>query len=239
MSHSKEGNLNFLTEAMARITGSLDIQTSLIDTFDFLEEHFPIDAISMHQDSVRLKSLKLLFLVQKGRFEFVETTARIPDEDAPWMKLFHDGLTEQITDGNSKSDPISRAHSKALNPWIEHKERGYLVGRLSSKTTLIGHLCLMGNGPDCFTEEHKNKLQLLLHPFALAMSNLLEHKRTIDFQQTLHAEQQQLRNDLELLRDTSIIGKEGGMKKPWRLSSNSREASCPHLSLVKPARARN
>jgi len=229
MPYSKEKNLNFLTEAMTRITGSLDIQKSLIDTFDFLAEHFPIEAISLHQYSMRLESLKLLFLVQKGRFDFVETTAQIPPKEVPWMKLFHKGLAEPITMGDNTGDTISNVHAQALSPWIEYKERQYLIGRLGSEDQLVGHLCLMGKAPDCFNEEHKRKLELLLHPFTLAMSNLLEHKRTIDFQKSLHAEKQQLRSDLELLKDTRIVGKDNGMKKTMETVHQLKGSELPAL----------
>ncbi|MCG8531335.1 MAG: hypothetical protein MI749_11785, partial [Desulfovibrionales bacterium] len=62
---------------MKRIEGSLDMQASLINTYAFLAEHFPIEAISLHQYSPKLQSLKLLFLVQANKFSFVETVVPI------------------------------------------------------------------------------------------------------------------------------------------------------------------
>jgi len=207
-----EDYLPFLMGAMTRITGSQDIQEALIETFDFLTGHFPIEAISLHQYSPELKSLKLLFLIQKGKFSFVETVVPISEEDAKKLFLHAQGLGRILNTRKSSENSVATKHGKALDHLIEYKDRAYLIGILRSEGEILGHLCLMGRQTDCFTEEHERKLQHLLTPFTLTMANLLQYKRTMDFQKKLHKKEKGLQKDLTLFREKQIVGGQGGLK---------------------------
>ena len=231
MSYSKETNLTFLTEAMTRITGSLDIQKSLISTFDFLARHFPIDAISLHQYSPNIKSLKLLFLVRDGRFDFVETVVPLPEEGAKGLYLHNLGMEAIINVPLNKDSTVSRLHSEALASLVPLKDRGYLIGILRSEEKTLGHLCLMGKHKGCFTKEHEQRLMLLLTPFALTMANLLQYKRTMEFQDKLREEKDELQKDLKLLRERRIVGKKGGLKHTLDVVRQLEDREIPALIL--------
>lgn len=209
---SNKNDLEFLTEAMSHITASLDLETSLVHTFKFMKQHFPIDAISLHQYSSKLQSLKLLFLVSEGRFEFVETTVPLSDEVAVEVVVHDEGITPIRIIPNSRKHAVAKLHCEALASFIPFKDRGYLLGVLRSGDKTVGHLSLMGTHENCFTEEHKRELSLLLTPFSLAMSNLLTHRRTKEFQDRLYEENIELQKGLNLIRDKRIVGDQGGLR---------------------------
>ncbi|WP_421899722.1 sigma-54 interaction domain-containing protein [Maridesulfovibrio sp.] len=229
MPHSQESNLKFLSEAMARLTGSLDMQKSLIDTFEFLAEHFPIDAISLHQYSPDLKALKLLFLVQAGRFDFVEMVAPLSEEAANSLFLHNQGVSGVIKVPLNMDSPVSALHSETLSELVPLKERAYMVCVLRSEKEVLGHLCLMGTHPDCFTEEHERKFSLLVTPFALTMSNLLQYQRTMEFQDRLRVERDGLEKDLENLRERRIVGEQGGLKSTMEVVRQLENREVPAL----------
>ena len=207
------------------------MQASLINTYAFLAKYFPIEAISLHQYSPELQSLQLLFLVQANKFSFVETVVPIPSEYAGKMLLHHEGV-HGITQTSSQSDElVLEAHGKALRHLIPYQKRSYLVGLLHSEKEIIGHLCLMGTHENCFTHEHERKLQLLLTPFALAMANLLQYKRTVDFQRKLNEQNIVLQKDLQRLRDKKIIGENGGLKSTMDIVYQLQDRDIPALIL--------
>ncbi|SIN79764.1 sigma-54 interaction domain-containing protein [Halodesulfovibrio marinisediminis] len=228
---TREDDLAFLMGAMTRITGSLDMQTALIETFDFLSEHFPIEAISLHQYSPQLRSLKLLFLVQKGRFDFVETVVPIPEEEAGNLLMHHKGVTRLTRTSQISNEPVVEAHGRALAHLIPYKKRSYLVGTLRSEIETIGHLCFMGTHENCFTEEHERKLKHLLTPFALTMTNLLQYKRTIEFQRKLNEENKELQRDLDFLRGKRIVGEQNGLRKTMEIVQQLKGREVPALIL--------
>lgn len=228
---SNKNDLEFLTRAMIHITGSLDIETSLIQTFKFMAKHFPIDAISLHQYSSKLKSLKLLFLVREGKFDFVETIVPLSDEVAGEVILHDKGIVPIRNIPNNKEHPVGKLHSEALAAFIPFKERAYLLGVLQSGDKTVGHLSLMGTHENCFTDEHERKLLLLLTPLALTMSNLLKYQRTKEFQERLYEENVELQKGLELMRDKRIIGDQGGLKETMDVVYQLRGREIPALIL--------
>lgn len=231
MTHSLEDNMDFLTEAMTRLNGSLDMKESLVHTFDFLEKHFPIDAISLHQYSNDLKSLNLLFLVQSGRFDFVEMSVPLSETDARSLFLHNAGVSGVINTPNNKGNSVASLHSNALRSLVPFKERAYLVCILRSEEKILGHLCLMGKHLGCFTREHEQKFELLLTPFALAMSNLLQYKRTLEFQSKLREERDELEKNLESLRGRHVIGERGGLKSTMDVVRQLEDRELPALIL--------
>ncbi|NDV19473.1 AAA domain-containing protein [Pseudodesulfovibrio sp. JC047] len=231
MAQPHKENLTFLTEAMIRITGSLDIQKSLINTFDFLVQHFPIDAISLHQYSQDLRSLELLFLVQKDTFEFVEIVVPLSERSATGLSLHNQNTEFLINVQNNMQSTVSRQHGEALAPFLPLKERGYLIGILRSETETLGHLCFMGTHPGCFTKEHERKLSLLLAPFTLTMSNLLKYKRTMEFQKKLREEKDELQLNLQRLQGQQILGEHGGLQHTMDVVHQLRNREIPALIL--------
>ena len=213
MTPAQKNDLAFLTEAMMHMGKSLDIQESLVRTFDFLGQHFPVEAISLQQYSPSMQSFKLLFLVRKGRFDFVEMTVPLPDHGACEVLLHDMGVDPVRNYPSSQNTSVGQLHSEALSSYVEHKDRAYLLAILQSGEETLGQLCLMGTHVDCFNEEHERKLGILVTPFAMAMSNLLKHKRTMEFQKRLQEENAHLLEGLQLIRDKRVIGTEGGLKR--------------------------
>ena len=231
MNGSTVDDLTFLMGAMTCITGSLDIQESLIETFDYLADHFPIEAISLHQYSVRLESLKLYFLVRKGQFDFVETTVPVDKENVPILSLHEKGLELIRSIPKSRENQVTFAHSKSLESLMKYKERAYLIGILRLEDKTIGHLCFMGTHENCFSKEHERKLSLLLNPFAMTMANLLRYRRTIEFQKKLYAEKDKLQKDLELIRDRKVIGGQAGLRNTMVVVNQLHGSEIPALIL--------
>lgn len=207
-----EGDLSFLMEVMVRIAGSSDMQTALVDTLIFLKKHFPVEAISLHQYSPKLRSLKLLFLVRETGFTFVERIVPVPPEETGGMLLHNEGVDRVRLITCMGDSPVSRAHGEALSAFVPFRDRAYLIALMQSGAETLGHLCMMGTEPGCFSPDHERRFSHLLTPFTLVMANLLQNRRTLDFQRRCLEGEENLCG-LELLREQRIVGEQGGLRE--------------------------
>jgi len=206
-------DFKFFREAMLHMTSSLDLAVSSEKLFHFLKNYFPIDALSLHQYSPQLKGLKLLFLVTDEGFFYVEKLVPISTKSG---RNLLDGFNlpfSVLIEPLSEESPVASVHSRGIQEYIPIKPRAYMVGILALGTEVVGHMVFIGNGPDCFTEEHGRLFKMLLPPFSLAMANMLQFKRTVEFQKRLDFEKTQLEVENRLLRGQTLVGSSVGLKR--------------------------
>ncbi len=230
LQRDRSSDFEFFQQAVSHISGSLDLSQSMVQVFAFLKDHFPIDGISLHQYSHRLKALKLLFLVTKDRFQYVETTLNLSEKETVFMQE-HEAMVDPIILSEENDYEIEDRHRHAISHLLPYRPSTYLVGIMQSGEKPVGHLCLIGSGKVEFTDEHKNKLRLLLSPFTLAMSNMLRFKRVMEFQEKLYNEKNSLENTLDQLREPHIIGDRGGLRNTMNVVEQLRDKETPVLIL--------
>ena len=210
MTTTTHNDLPFFQETVARLSASLDLAENMVSVFSYLTAHFPLEGISLHQYSDRLKSLKLLFLVQHGRFNYVESLVELSHQEGALM-LQHEKGNDVVLASKTSIDGVSSKHSQGLSHLLPDRSRAYLVGILRSGNETVGHLGFIGKEENCFTPEHERKMRLLLTPFALAMSNMLKFQRVLAFQKKLSEEKNRLEKAMDLIQDSKIVGSLEGL----------------------------
>ncbi|WDP91659.1 MAG: sigma-54-dependent Fis family transcriptional regulator [Desulfobacter sp.] len=210
--HNTNEDFLFFQEAVSHISGSLDLSESMVRVFDFLKDHFPIDGISLHQYSRQLKAIKLLFLVTKDSFNYVETALPLSDENARYMEM-HEQNPDPIVISDELTNTVSDDHRRAISHLLPYKPSSYLVGIMKSGEKTVGHLCFIGKGKLSYTRTQIRKMKLLLGPFNLAMSNMLKFRRVMAFQEKLYREKSHLEKELHQLKAPPIIGARSGLRK--------------------------
>ncbi len=226
----QSSEFEFFQQAVSHISSSLDLSQSMVRVFAFLKDHFPIDGISLHQYSHRLKALKLLFLVTEDRFQYVETTLKMSKRETIFMQE-HEAMQDPIIMSDKVSNKVADKHRHAISHLLPYRPSSYLVGIMQSGETPVGHLCLIGSGLVDYTEEQGRKMELLLSPFTLAMSNMLQFKRVMEFQENLYSEKSSLEKTLDQLRDSLIIGERGGLKNTMNIVNQLKDKETPVLIL--------
>ncbi len=209
-------DLDFFQEAMLHITSSLDLPVAVEQCFHFFKRHLPVDALSLHQYVPEERCMKLLFLITESGFAYVERIVPITTqvaldylngrEERPHVAYISSGLDEG-------GYGVLGLHSRSVADYVPYKKRGYLVGYLGLGRNVTGHMVFMGDRIHCFTTEHQRLLEMILRPFSLAMANLLNHKRVLDFQERLDAEKLALETENLVLRGSGIIGAGSGLKE--------------------------
>jgi transcriptional regulator with GAF, ATPase, and Fis domain len=203
---------DFFRQAVYRVSSSLDLSQAMQAAYHFLKQHFPLSALTFHTYEPHLGALHLLFMVTAGgQFQYLDELAPLPEDG---QELIHrqeaDLKTISIVPSSEKSS-VARYHSMAVSGHIAYQDRSYLVSILSSERKTVGHLCLMGPKPDCYTLEHKRRIAILRPAFSLFMMNLLHYREIVELQQRLAEQNRRLAGEVRRLSEGSIIGAEGGL----------------------------
>lgn len=209
---TKMNDYSFFRHLVFCISSSLEMSESLRATYDFLKEKLPIIGLSLHRFDPRLRSMHLDFLVTAKNFHVLDILIPMSDEDFDFLAEHerNRGMTNQP---RCLSRPVPRSHNKAIQEFIEPGDRAYLVAILSAGKEVIGHLCLIGTGVGCFTAEHEHLLELMQGPVSMAMVNMLQYRKTKELQQRLDNQRMQLAREVSLLKDSNLIGRDGGLHK--------------------------
>ncbi len=206
--------LEFFREVMRELTSSTDLSAAIEHTFHFLKKYFPLSALSLHQYSPGHSGLKLLFLITDNGFYHVEKLVPIETRAGKALLERFEVPRNTLIEPVNKESPVGVFHSRGIEEFLAMQPRAYLVGSLGLGPEVVGHLVLLGNQPQCFTEEHHRLLQLLMPPFSMAMANMLQIQRVVDFQNRLsHGLTRQEETNDRIAAEHHLIGLNSGLEK--------------------------
>ncbi len=221
---------DFYRKLVMNITSSLELSESLQATYSFLEKEFPIAGVSLHRFLPNLKAMHLDFLVTGNGFHDLDTLIPMSEEGVEFL-IQHEQCELISHTEKSSENSVAIRHSQAIADYVPSCDRPYLVAILSVGEDVVGHFGLIGSEVGCFTEEHIHKLQLARVPVSLAMVNMLNHKRAKELQQRLDLQRKELAGEVEFLKDTVIIGREGGMRSTMEMVEQLAGKETPVLIL--------
>ena len=227
---ASQDDFEFFQTVVRCLTGSLDLSKSMIEVFDYLKDHYPINAISLHQYSRELKALKLLFLVTHKSFQYVETVLPLSDQDLEYMDE-HESRDDSVDVSFENEVDIADRHRKAISSFLPYRPSNYLVAIMKSGGKVVGHLCLIGSGQVTYSKIQIKRMHYLINPFTLAMSNMLQFKRTLEFQEKLYDQKNTLEQTLHQIQDSPIIGSRGGLHKTMEVVRQLEGKETPALIL--------
>jgi transcriptional regulator with GAF, ATPase, and Fis domain len=205
-------DFDFFREAVLCITSSLDLSLSMRNTYAFFKQHFPVEAFSLHQYSRELRGLKLLFLVNDSGFHYVERLVPLPDDGMALMEQRERIPYSTVIRASGNENSVAVNIARVIHEYVPPLPRGHLPGILGMGEQIVGHILLVGNREACFTPEHEHRLRILLPVLSLVIANMLQFKRTMDFQARLDAEKGALQRENHLLRNSGLIGLNSGLK---------------------------
>ncbi|NDV18408.1 AAA domain-containing protein [Pseudodesulfovibrio sp. JC047] len=218
----------FLRNLILSINSSLDFAQAMRATYAFLSQHLPIVGISLHRFLPQLHSTQLDFLTTKNEFYALDTL--VPLSDQSMERLQQHEQAKDISHGCSwKEASMGKCLNHALAGFIPPGDHSFLVAILTAGDHIVGHLCLVGKEKNCFTPEHEALLELMRAPVGLAMMNLLQHRKTHELQMRLDEHRRQLAGEVSLLKETSIIGKDGGLRHTMQMVEQLTGSDAPVL----------
>ena len=219
---------DFLRNLVLNISSSLELSRAMPATFGFLSEHLPIAGISLHRFMPQLQSTQLNFLVTEDGFHELDTLLPLSTSNLEYLTN-HEDRKELAHEDSMNEGSIADMFNQALAGFIPPEERSYLTAILTAGDTIVGHLSLVGKGPHCFKPKHETLLELMRAPVGLAMMNLLQHRRTEELKRRLDEHRLQLAGELNLLKETAIIGKDGGLSHTMKMVEQLAGSDAPVL----------
>jgi transcriptional regulator with GAF, ATPase, and Fis domain len=212
MHNNIKDDYEFFKKAVLSVSSSLDLSKAMITVFEFLRHYFPLEGLSLHTLNPDMNALHLLFLVTQEGFHNLDDLVPLQKADVRYLLSMEKNL-ESVLVPHSVERPVSVRHSAAISRYLPNRDRSYMVAILSSKKTAVGHLCLIGKKPKCFTRNHVQRLSILVPLFSLVMMNLLQHRKVKKLQEQLIEEKKYLKGKVRQLSKKDIIGAQSGLKE--------------------------
>lgn len=156
-----------LFEAYARICGSLSIEQSLHNAFDYLKTQLPVDGAFINIYLEQLGQIRFLAWANEQHAQVLEKKITIPEhlqqalgsQDRP--KLLR---VQKIED-----DPITHYVAPQAIPGVA----SFLMMRMELDQQHLGVIAFYSHQQNVFTQQHEDILAQLHNPFALVTANAL------------------------------------------------------------------
>jgi transcriptional regulator with GAF, ATPase, and Fis domain len=204
----------FFREATMRICSSLDIETALKRSFEYIKSFIPVTGMSLHILDADLNVLRFVASVGSDLPEGTERVLPLPEkgrsERAALLK------NREVIRIMNRPDPKLGSpeihQSLGLKPDISTMNMA-----LKLEGNWIGDIGLVADGLNQYTDEHARLLLLLHEPFAIAMSNALKHQEVIRFKDMLADDNRYLFDELRSALGDEIVGSDFGLKDVMKM----------------------
>ncbi len=216
----------FFRQMTIRICGSLDLETALKRSFDFLKNFIPLDVMSLHLYDTSLGSLRTIIQISKSESKTLDVLTPL-DERGRAVLIDH-GIPNVRIIANPESDPVV---GKLIPSLKFIKPISGLVMRLVIENRRIGSLLLTAEGAGRYSGEHSYLFSLLNEPFAIALANSLTYKEVIRLKDLLSDDNRYLHRELLSLSSGEIIGADFGLKPAMELIRKVAPLESPVLLL--------
>lgn len=202
----------FFKEVTMRICGSLDIQTAMENTYDYIKQIFSVDSIYLNIHDEKLGALRFIAVVPASD-KSINVDRIIPLDEKLW-EISQTQKTPLINDLDNQ------------HPFIQQMaERTNGLGSSSLVLPLIideikvGTLVLRVAGNRQYTQEHLQLMSFVIDPFKIALANALAHKDLMNLKDKLVDENRFLQSELTAKYHEDIIGSKSGLKNVMEMVS--------------------
>ncbi|EFK10773.1 sigma-54 interaction domain protein [delta proteobacterium NaphS2] len=200
----------FFRQATLSIFSSLNIETAKKRCMNYLKEYMPISGMLFALYDPGLNLGRILASIWPPYLQEPDNTIPMPRAFWHWMKekwTQAPGMTI-INDLDKEEPPVKRVLSMFLPA-----DSSLLIMDLELDGKRLGILCLFVEGKGRYTEFHGELISLLHEPFAIAISNILQHQEILRLRDMVSDDNRYLhRQILEMTGDT-IIGADFGLKE--------------------------
>ena len=196
----------FFRQLTMQICSSLDMETALRRSLDYLIRVMPVERMFLHLYERKLGAIRTIVEVTAGG-------SRTLDKITPLTRAGRDSLEKPGVPNvrivnRAESDPVYKKIAQSF----QMPDTSSLLMRLVIEGERLGTLSLTVEGQDRYTEEHARLLSLLNEPFALALSNALTHEEVLRLKDQLTDDNRYLHQELFSLAGSEIIGTDFGLK---------------------------
>jgi formate hydrogenlyase transcriptional activator len=198
----------FFRQATLRICRNLEIEAALHSLVIYLKDYMPIARTYLQYFDEMYESIRTIAYADCEGYKKLDQLAHLTKEAVELNKNIPSDRDAFLII-NPKEFPVSRDMMK------HHAQSGssiiIIVLRLENK--MLGILILQSTDTEKFAEEHRELVEPLKDPLAIAMSNTLEHREVIKLKDLLVDDNKYLHGELRRLSGDEVVGANFGLKK--------------------------
>ena len=202
----------FYQQIVKRICSALDLKTSLRQSLQYLQHFMPVQWMGVNLYEPDLKRLRNIASARVGKVRALGDqqidgfALPLPLEALQFLESI--SLPHARFINHPKTDPIGRFIAEAIG----NDNFSTMVIYIEAQGKWLGNLGLLADGQGQYTEEHLQLFSLLKDPFAIALSNALQHQEILKLQGMLENENKTLLRELHLPTGSEIVGRHTGLK---------------------------
>ena len=200
----------FFREATLRISSSLDIEAAMARCTDYLKGFLPVSGMLFGLYEPEMNVGRILAAIWPDDMKRLGTTIQFPLEWWDWMRQRHakDPEIRIVNDVDSEESPRRQIWSKLWS----RRDTSHIEMDLELENQRLGLLLVFTDGKNRYDESHARLISLLHAPFAIAVSNILQHQEIVRLKDTLADDNRYLRRQMAEMTGSTIIGADFGLR---------------------------
>jgi transcriptional regulator with GAF, ATPase, and Fis domain len=197
----------FFREAVLRICRNLDLEKALQECLLHLKSYMPADLFQVNIYDRGLGAFKNIAMATETEARRCDVVIPLDETARGYMEQIEPRSTYIIEQPDTKI--LGKSMSRMEGLWPEHS---VLVTHLSVQGVRPGNLVLYAEGGGLYTEAHQRLFSMLNEPFTIALSNSLRYDELSRLKDTLTDDLQYLHRKILGDGDSTIVGKNLGLK---------------------------
>jgi transcriptional regulator with GAF, ATPase, and Fis domain len=216
----------FFRQATLKISSSLIAEIAMERCLDYLKSYIPASGMLFSVYDPGLNTGKVLASIWPSDFRKPEKAFHFPSEFWNWLKKRwsrEPGVTI-INDLDKKEFPVPQIMSMM---WPS--DTSHLLMDLELEKKRLGTVGLFTDGKHRYNDFHAHLISLLHEPFAIALSNILQHREIERLKDMLADDNRYLHREMVKMTGDTIIGADFGLKNVMRMVNQVAPLESPVL----------
>jgi len=216
----------FFRQATLKISSSLIAEIAMKRCLDYLKLHIPASGMLFSVYDPGLNIGKVLASIWPTNFQKPGEAFHFPNEFWNWLKerwLREPGVTI-INDLDKTEFPVHQIMSM-----VWPADTSHILMDLEMEKKRLGAVGLFTDGKYRYNDSHAHLLSLLHEPFAIAISNILQHREIERLKDMLADDNRYLHREMAKMTGDTIVGADFGLKNVMRMVNQVAPIESPVL----------
>jgi len=218
----------FFRQATLRICGSLHIGKALERIFEYLRQVLPVDEMGLFLYDPGLNLFRRIAGVKSHSGKDFSPVSPMPAGSRDtWSAVW-----AEMGDIKILNRPEDHPHVRdAARMYGLETDISMISMRLEMEGHRVGLLLLRTRGVDRYRQADADRIRMLHEPFAIAMTNALQHQELLRLKDILMDDNRYLRGQIRDLSHTEMIGAEFGLRHVMEMIRQVARLDSPVLLL--------
>ena len=215
---------DFFRRATMQICSSLDIETAMWRSIQFLKDSIPVHMMFLHLYERDLGAMRTIAMATASEGRKLDHLTPLPKEVRARVEEKHPHV---MILNQPELEPLTKTMIQSLGK----PDCSILLLHLDVEGKRLGALSIIAEGKNRFTEEHARLVSLLNEPFAIAFSNTLKHQEVLRLKDLLADDNRYLHRELLHLSGDEIVGSDFGLRGAMEMVRQVAHLNSPVLLL--------